>query len=192
MIFSDYTTLVESGSYLAVFLLMIANGFFSFPSSQLLYIFVGYMTTKSLIPFQTILLCGALGNTVGNMGLFYLTKTRGAKVALEKLPVPKNVLPSLSRVISNRGVWYLYLAKLTPSLKVLAPILAGISKIRNTHAFLLFFSTSYIWGYLFMQLGRLFGVNFSLTDYSLVILVIGVTVISLLAHQVRKELKKAH
>ena len=74
--------ILESAGYIAIFGLMITNGLFSFPSSQLLYIATGYFVSTGHLGFATAALIGALGNSVGNYALFYLTREKGLKLSL--------------------------------------------------------------------------------------------------------------
>ena len=62
--------------YVGIFGLMILNGVFSFPSSQILYIISGYFVFTGSLSLMLVSVVGALGNTIGNTILFYLTRKK--------------------------------------------------------------------------------------------------------------------
>ena len=70
-------SIIVSLGYLGIFLLMIANGFISFPSSQILYIIVGYFISIGTLALVAASLVGALGNTIGNIILYEFSRRKG-------------------------------------------------------------------------------------------------------------------
>jgi membrane protein DedA with SNARE-associated domain len=103
-------------SYLGIFLLMVANGFVSFPSSQILYIIVGYFVGTGYLSFLPASLIGAFGNTIGNI-LLYETVRRYGIQALQFMQIYKaEEVRKVEVAFQKRGTWFLFVAKLLPQL----------------------------------------------------------------------------
>ena len=65
--YMDLHALISSGTYVAIFILMLANGVVNFPSSQILYLVVGYFVSTGNLMFMWAVIAGGLGNTIGNI-----------------------------------------------------------------------------------------------------------------------------
>ncbi len=176
MLMTTFESILSQGSLVFIFILMLANGFFSFPSSQLLYITVGFFIAQGKIPFLPALLLGSLGNTIGNYALFLVTSKYGEKVAKKFLPIKDEMFEALKETFKEKSLFYLAIGKLTPSLKVVIPILAGIAKTHKQLTLLVFLITSTLWAALFLSLGIFFGKSFSLGIYGVIMGAIGLFV----------------
>ena len=73
----DTETIIIGWSYVGIFVLMTLNGFLSFPSSQILYIIVGYFIGTDTLQFLPASFSGALGNMLGNIMLYEVVRSRG-------------------------------------------------------------------------------------------------------------------
>jgi len=73
----DVESVILASSYLGIFGLMAVNGFASIPSSQILYIIVGYFVSTGYLAFLPAVFLGALGNTIGNVAIYELTRRYG-------------------------------------------------------------------------------------------------------------------
>src|SRR4051812_160889 len=115
----DFHSLILSGSYAAIFLLMIANGMINFPSSQVLYLIVGYFVATGKLSFAEAVVAGAIGNTIGNIAIYLLIKKYDQPLARKILMMDetmfKKVHTALHETFSRRGTWWLFIGKLTPS-----------------------------------------------------------------------------
>ena len=153
----DIESIILGSSYLGIFLLMVANGFFSFPSSQILYIVVGYFIgigTLSLLPAS---LAGALGNTLGNMFLYEAVRKYGVKyIAKFHIFRPEDI-KKVEIVFRKKGLWFLFAGKLLPAIKVFIPIPAALGKVHRGIFAVLMFSASWIWSFMFIAIGYFFG-----------------------------------
>ena len=70
-------TIISFAGYAGIFLLMITNGAVSFPSSQVLYIIAGYFVAQGDLALLPVVVAGTLGNTVGTIILYELTRKYG-------------------------------------------------------------------------------------------------------------------
>jgi membrane protein DedA with SNARE-associated domain len=186
---SFYENLISSGSLFIIFLLMISNGFLSFPSSQILYITLGVLISKGQLSLLDVAMIGALGNTIGNQLLFELTSKHGEKVARRYLPLSDDAFEALKETFAEKSLWWLGIGKLTPSLKVAVPILAGIAKTHRALTFFVFLVTSVVWAFAFLSLGIFFGKSFSFGLYGIILALIGIGVAVYFASLVQMKTK---
>ncbi len=192
----DLHLILNTFSYLGIFLLMVSNGIINFPSSQFLYVIVGYLVSKGSLLFLPALLAGALGNTIGNMIAFLLISTYGNAIAHKLLFVDehtfKKVFSTLHATFAQRGMWYLFIGKLIPSIKAFIPTLAGLSKTKPSLTLLIFAIASLIWGYGLMSLGYYFGEKVSLAPLMVVSLGIALMMLLVIYKKVQASSKENH
>ena len=188
--------IILASSYLGIFGLMITNGFLSFPSSQILYIIVGYFIgtgTLSLVPAAII---GATGNTIGNIFLYEAVRKHGVRY-LEKFQIfRKEDIRKVEIVFRKRGLWFLFVGKLLPAIKVFVPIPAGMGKVHRGKFGVIMFAASFIWSLIFIAIGYFFGKS-SVTwkSYGIILTIVAGIVVFLFyrmlnAKEVLRELKR--
>ena len=166
--------------YLGVFGLMIANGLLSFPSSQILYIIVGYFVSQGSINLWLVSIFGALGNTIGNIFLYELTRSRGLKYVARWQVIPEVELKKVEAAFRRRGWWFVFVGKLLPAIKVFVPIAAGLAKMPRALFAILMFLASWIWSLIFIYIGYFFGKSENIMGrYAIVLAVISVLLIVL-------------
>ena len=176
----DIEAIIIGFSYVGIFLLMVLNGFLSFPSSQILYILVGYFVGTgylSLIPASFV---GALGNTAGNVFLYEAIRARGIHY-IEKFSIfKKSDIRRVEIIFRKKGLWLLFIGKLLPAIKVFIPIPAALGKVhRGVFAFLMF-SASWIWSIAFISIGYFFGKNVGIwKSYGVILMLVAFIVIFL-------------
>lgn len=188
----DLHELISSGTYAAVFLLMIANGIINFPSSQALYLVVGYFVSRGDISFAGAVLSGGTGNTIGNIITYLLVKKYEHPLARKLLMMNeatfKKIHGALSETFSRRGIWWLFVAKLTPSVKAFVAVVAGLANTPLTLTSFIFLAASFIWATGIIYLGYAFGEHVSLSSFLGVSFVIGITVVYILYRKVSKKI----
>lgn len=149
--------IILSLGYLGILAMMIANGFSSFPSSQVLYILTGYFISVGTFAWAPVIIFGAIGNTIGNVLLYEAVRRKGVAYALKKNFIPEEHVEKFEKVFSNKGAWFLFLGKLVPALKVFVPIAGGMAKTpRALFAFLMLISSA-VWAWGFNMIGYTFG-----------------------------------
>ena len=114
----DIESIIVASSYLGIFLLMIANGSISFPSSQILYIIVGYFVSIGTLSFFPSSLVGALGNAIGNIILYEIVRRRGIHYLKKFQIFREQDVKKVEIVFRKRGLWFLFVWKLLPAIKV--------------------------------------------------------------------------
>lgn len=176
----DIESIIVGFSYLGIFGLMIANGFLSFPSSQILYIIVGYFVgigTLGLLPASIL---GAIGNTIGNILMYEAVRAHGMSyVKRFRLFREKDIL-KVEHVFKKKGLWFLFIGKLLPAIKVFIPIPAGLAKVHRGTFAAIMLSASWIWSLIFISIGYFFGKSATVwKSYGIILMVVAVAVMFL-------------
>lgn len=143
--------------YLGIFLLMIPNGIIGFPSSQILYIICGYFIYNGELKWLPVVAVGALGNTIGNIILYEIIRRNGIKAITKYQLFSEKPIKRVERAFQKKGGWFLFIGKLTPALKVFAPIAAALGKMRRDRYILVILISSTIWALPFLAIGYYFG-----------------------------------
>lgn len=190
----DFHALILSGSYVAIFLLMLANGVINFPSSQILYLIVGYFVSTGNLLFAGAVIAGALGNTIGNFITYTLIKKYERPLARKMLMMNEatfdKIHSALHDTFSRRGIWWLFIGKLTPSVKAFIPVVAGLARTPTVLTSLIFLVASFIWATGVIYLGYAFGEQFSLSSFLGVSFVIGAVIIFIVYKNISRKLNK--
>ncbi len=188
----DLHSLISSGSYLAIFILMIANGIVNFPSSQILYLIVGYFVSTGDLTFTGALIAGALGNTIGNTITYMLVKKYDKPFAQKLLMLDTATFTKLHAALhdtfSRRGMWWIFLGKLTPSIKAFIPVVAGLAATPRNATMSIFALASTLWACGIIYLGYAFGENVSLSSFLFVSLIIGVSMMLIVYKKVLRTI----
>lgn len=176
----DIEAIIVGFSYVGIFALMVANGFLSFPSSQILYILVGYFVGTGYLALIPASFIGALGNTVGNIFLYEAIRARGIHY-IEKFSIfKKSDIRRVEIIFRKKGLWFLFVGKLLPAIKVFIPIPAALARVhRGVFAFLMF-SASWIWSMGFISIGYFFGKNAGVwKSYGIILMLVAFIIIFL-------------
>lgn len=188
----DIHALISSGSYIAIFLLMVANGVINFPSSQILYLVVGYFVSTGNLLFAGAVAAGAIGNTIGNIITYSLIKKYERPLARKLLMMDETMFDkihsALHETFSRRGIWWLFIGKLTPSIKAFIPIVAGLARTPTTLTSLIFLAASFIWATGIIYLGYAFGEHVSLSSFLGVSFLVGITIAFVLYKRISKKI----
>jgi membrane protein DedA with SNARE-associated domain len=170
---------------------MTTNGVANFPSSQLLYIIAGYFVSTGNLLFIPTIIAGALGNTLGNIITFLLIKKYDRPLARKLLMMDENtftkVHTALHDTFTQKGMWWIFLGKLTPSVKAFIPVVAGLANTPRNLTSFIFLIASTIWAIGITSLGFYFGEHITLTSFSLVSLLIGGTIIFIVYKNLKKK-----
>ncbi len=188
----DLHSLISSFSYLAIFVLMLINGIANFPSSQFLYIITGYFISTGNLIFFWVVIAGSIGNTIGNIITFLLIKKYDKPLARKLLMLDENTFnkihSALHSTFTHRGMWYIFLGKLTPSVKAFIPIVAGLANTPTKLTAFIFLSASIIWAIGINYIGYYFGEHVTLGSFSIISLLIGGTILYVVYKNVSKKL----
>lgn len=184
----DLELIVATSSYAGIFALMIANGFLSVPSSQVLYIIVGYFIGTGYLALIPAALMGALGNTLGNIVLYEAVRRHGIRY-LERFRIFRaHDIEKIEAVFRKKGLWFLFVGKLLPAIKVFIPIPAAIGRVHRGIFALIMFVSSYIWALAFISIGYVFGKSAEVwKSYGVVLAVVALIVGYLFYRMLQRE-----
>lgn len=186
--------IIANFSYIGIFVLMLANGIVNFPSSQILYVIVGYFVGTGALSFSGSVIAGGLGNAIGNVIMFLLIKKYEKPLARKLLMMPvetfDKVHAALHKTFSERGMWWIFIGKLIPSVKSFIPVIAGLAQLRTPLVSFIFLVASLIWATGIISIGYFFGKGASLSYLPIVSLVIAVIVITVVYKKFAKEFSK--
>ena len=96
------TTIIALG-YLGIFLMMIANGTISFPSSQILYIICGFFIENGSLSLALVVFFGALGNTIGCIILYEVVRFKGLHYISKWKLFPKKEIKKITVALNKKG-----------------------------------------------------------------------------------------
>ncbi len=191
--YMDLHALISSGTSVAIFILMLANGVVNFPSSQILYLVVGYFVSTGNLMFMWAVIAGGLGNTIGNIITYLLVKKYERPLARKLLMMNEEtfskVHSALHDTFSRRGIWWLFVGKLTPSVKAFIPVVAGMARTPLYATSFIFLSASLIWATGIIYLGYTFGEHVSLSSFLAVSLVVGLSILYIVYRSISKRLE---
>lgn len=192
----DYEAIILATSYLGILLLMVANGFISFPSSQILYIIVGYFIGNETLQFFPASLSGAIGNTIGNIFLYEVVRRHGVHYLTRFQIFKESDIKKVEIVFKKRGLWFLFIGKLLPAIKVFIPIPAGMGKTHRGAFAAIMLISSWLWSCIFIAIGYYFGKNSEVwKSYGTILAVVAVFIVFLFyrmlnSKEVLRELAK--
>lgn len=174
----DIESVIIASSYLGIFLLMIANGAVSFPSSQILYIIVGYFISVGSLALFPASLVGAIGNAIGNIILYEIVRRRGIHYLKKFQVFREQDIKKVEIVFRKRGLWFLFAGKLLPAIKVFVPIPAAMGKTHRGVFATIMFVASWLWSLIFIAIGYTFGKSSEIwKSYGVILFIIATIII---------------
>ncbi len=181
-------SIITSASYFGIFVLMIANGAVSFPSSQILYIIAGYFVAQGDLAIIPVAVVGAAGNAIGNVILYELVRKHG-RTFVEKMKLfPMRELAKVETAFRKKGAWFIFIGKLLPAIKVFIPIPAGLGKMHRGLFASIMFVASFIWSLGFISIGYFFGKSSSMFGaYAFILVIIAVIVLFLFYRYINSD-----
>src|SRR3989344_763114 len=173
-------SIIALSGYAGIFLLMIANGLASFPSSQILYIICGYFIFTGYFALVPVIISGTLGNTVGNIILYELARAKGLHYITRWKIFPEREVKKVQMAFNKRGAWFLFVGKLLPAIKVFVPIPAGIAQMNRVLYISIIAVSSALWTLPFIAVGYYFGKNAHVFSvYAIVLLIVAFIVVTI-------------
>jgi membrane protein DedA with SNARE-associated domain len=184
----DVESVILASSYLGIFGLMAVNGFASIPSSQILYIIVGYFVSTGYLAFLPAAFLGALGNTIGNVAIYELTRRYGIEALKNFHIYREREVKKMELVFERKGVWFLFVGKLLPAIKIFMPIVAGLGKLRRDVFTIIMMFSSFLWALIFITIGYIFGKSTKVFQtYAFILLLVATTVVYLFWRYLNSE-----
>lgn len=173
-------------------MLMLTNGIGNLPSSQLLYVIAGYFVSTGTLSFPLTIIAGTLGNTLGNYITFLLVRKYEKPLAQKILFLDEKTFSKLHSALHAtfhaQGIWWLFIGKLTPSVKAFVPVVAGLARTNKTFTAIIFFFASLLWAIGVTSLGYFFGEHISLKSFMGISLIVGGIILYIVYRNVSKKM----
>lgn len=176
---TDIILIIDSYKYVAIFFFLLANGVCNIPSSQIVYLAIGYYVSEGKLDFMLSVMFGTAGNVVGNFILSFIISKYGLDTARKFTYINDKALSSFSDKISNNGVLYLTASKLIPNLKIFVPIVVGITKLPFFKSLFIYTVGSALWAIIVIRIGEYFGDSISWQYYTLTVSLLAIVIVSL-------------
>jgi membrane protein DedA with SNARE-associated domain len=173
---------------LATFGSLVINGIFNFPSSQAIYLGAGVLLSNDQLFLAQLAIAGAAGNAIGNILLQYILLFASNTKLISR--IGEVHIKEISKYVTHVTYFELYVAKLTPGIKVLVPYVAHLRQKGLYGMAVLYFFTSLVWAFALVYLGRV--ISEIPGQYKYVTLVAIIILISLIADRTRKQQKKKY
>lgn len=176
----EIEVIITTLGYLGIFLLMISNAVVMFPSSQVLYIICGYFIFTNNLLLPIVILAGATGNTIGTAILYEIVRRKGLDYILRFKIFPKKEILKIQTAFHKKGLWFLFIGKLLPAIKVFVPVVAAIGKADRIPYTIIMFITSFIWTIPFISIGYFFGKSSDFFGiYSIILIFVALIVVAI-------------
>ena len=181
--------------YILLFMLIFINGLINFPSSQIVYLGLGYATTikDNNLSILYLIIIGAVANTISNFILHFIIKNNNVflfKYINKLLKIDKDKLEHYKKIAEKKGFIWFILGKITPGVKVFIPILTGLLDMNNWKSFFIFLIGSTIWATMFLSIGYFFGDKVDLFYFSIIVLFVYILISLYFTLKYRKDLFK--
>ncbi|MFW5704941.1 MAG: DedA family protein [Nanoarchaeota archaeon] len=163
-----------SFGYIAIFIFMITNGFSNLPSSQLLYVIIGYFISQGNFNIYWVIGLGTIGNLIGMFILEEFSRKKGPDL-FHKIKNPRfqKEVRKANVVFKRKGAYFFFISRLISPLKLPGVIAAGIAKMNRILFTIIAIVTGIIWAAIFISLGYFFGKSFeNFTLYGPLVLVV--------------------
>jgi len=131
-----------------VFSLMVLEGVgLPFPS-EVIMVFAGFLSGRSIPLFVLYALAGSVGGFVGNVILYYISYLGGRPVILyigKYFGLKEEHLQRTEKWFDSRGEWTVFFGRFVPGFRSYMSIPAGVAKMSIVKFSLLTFTGSLIW-----------------------------------------------
>ncbi|MCD4705373.1 DedA family protein [bacterium] len=187
-------SLLEISMFL-IFLMML-NGFFSAPPSELILGVAGYLVSIGKISLGLALFSGLLGNILGITILYFLAYKWGVKgvrwIFKYNPSLSDKIILVLKRLFDRLGPFIVCSLRCLPMIRSVISIPAGMARMK-LNKFLLYSSMGCLaWALLWISMGYFIGeqINTFVGDMKIFTLIITVVALVIFTYFIKKQTKK--
>ena len=152
--------LILNVGYFSVFACMFANGMSGLPSSPFVYVTAGLLVATGRIDWLPVILLGTLGNVIGNIVLYEVTRQKGLQWLLKEGGYFQKYTTTIIRIqkaFDLNGIKIVIVGKFVPMVKVVVPVVAGVAKMNRPILIVAVSMTSLVWAMASVGYGYYFG-----------------------------------
>jgi membrane protein DedA with SNARE-associated domain len=129
-------SLVASGGLIAIFVTMAGESAGLPISSEIVVPLGGALASQGKLSFVAVVAASTLGNLVGSLVAYLLTRRYGERVILSRggrwMGLSRGHLTLANRFFGRYGVWAVFLGRLLPIVRTYISFPAGLSRVRLT------------------------------------------------------------
>jgi membrane protein DedA with SNARE-associated domain len=146
--------------YLAIFFLVFSQevGIPSPVPNELVLVFSGYLVFKGILFMPLVVLVAISADFAATNLLYFTFYFFGAYIIRNKprwLPISTKKIDTLSKRISDRGRWAIYLGRLTPFIRGYTSVITGLVRIRPIVFLPIAIISSLTWATLCVIIGKI-------------------------------------
>jgi membrane protein DedA with SNARE-associated domain len=129
-------SLVASGGLIAIFVTMAGESAGLPISSEIVVPLGGALASQGKLSFVAVVAASTLGNLVGSLVAYLLTRRYGERVILSRggrwMGLSRGHLTLANRFFGRYGVWAVFLGRLLPIVRTYISFPAGLSRVKLT------------------------------------------------------------
>ncbi len=156
------TSVIQSGGYWGIIFSMALESFMVPIPSEIILPFGGYLASAGKLSVLGVIFSGAIGGTIGSVGLYYASMFFGNKFIKKwgrYFLISERHLEMTSKWFDEYGDFAIFVTRLLPVVRGLISIPAGISKM-NVWTFTLYtFVGTFIWSTILAYFGFQMGLS---------------------------------
>jgi membrane protein DedA with SNARE-associated domain len=170
------TGIIESLGIFGVFMLMVPESACIPVPSEVTLLFSGFAVSQHWMSFGLAVLAATAGNLVGSL----LAYAVGATGLPERIPGARNIVERWGRLVDERGLRAVFIARLLPLARTFVSLPAGARHVPLTPFVVLTTAGCALWAAIFIATGTLAGAGWSAVSSLLgkVLLGIGLALIA--------------
>jgi membrane protein DedA with SNARE-associated domain len=163
----DIVLLIAKYGYLAIFILIFLQEIGMpnpFPN-ELLLIFSGYLVFKGVLFLPYLLLTCVLADFIGTCLLYFLFSKSGEFILANKprwIPISSKTIHKLSLKINSRGLYGVFIFRLTPFTRGYASVISGLLQIKTKPFLTIALGSALTWSTVYIIIGYIIGPYWSI------------------------------
>jgi membrane protein DedA with SNARE-associated domain len=149
-------SVIESGGYFGIFILMALEGSFIPLPSEIILPFSGFLASKGQFSILAIALVGALGNIVGTLFTYTIARYVGLPFLYrygKYVLVTHHDIELAQSLFEKFGVPIIFISRLLPGIRGFIPIPAGVARMKVIPFMVYVFVGSFLWSLLLTYIG---------------------------------------
>ncbi len=153
----ELVNFITQYGYMAIFVLVFLQeiGIPTIVPNELVLLFSGYLTVNGTLSLPLVFTAAILGDFLGTTLLFFVFYYFGKKILEKKprwIPINKEKIEKLGRIITEKNKWGMFLARLIPYVRGYASVAAGILQLKPRIFLIMVALSAIIWsgGYVFV------------------------------------------
>ncbi len=158
----ELVNFISNYGYFAIFTLVFLQelGMPNPIPNEMILMFAGYLTLKGILSFPIVLVIVIIADFTGTNILYFIFYFFGLFLIQHKprwIPISNITITKLSKRISSRGQWTIFIGRLTPYLRGYTSVITGLLHIHPRVFLPIAIFSAFIWGLVCILFGRIIG-----------------------------------